>query len=418
MTEDGAPLHAALRGFFSDATPDHLPDHLAVAISGGSDSLALLSLCHAWRQDGGPRISAVTVDHGLRPTSAQEAADVGTLCAQLDIPHDTLHWTRAQPGGNLQDQARRARYAIMAGWAATKGVDVIALGHTLDDQAETFLMRLARGAGLDGLSAMRDRWQDGAVQFVRPLLTCRREALRDHLTGQSLSWVEDSTNTDPTYDRARVRAALPELGIAMDTLSDVAGHLAQARDALHAVTLQAAREIARVDRGDVILDHAGFCALHPDLSRRLLLSAMRWINGADYPPRGKAMAAVQADCVAGRRAVLQGCDISHAKGQIRITREAAAVATLTTNPDELWDGRWRLRGPNILNARVCALGEAGLRHCPDRALAGFPARSLIATPAVWQGRKLIAAPVAQLANGWTAELVPRARGDFAADIAH
>ncbi|MEO0893763.1 MAG: tRNA lysidine(34) synthetase TilS [Pseudomonadota bacterium] len=414
MTEGSAPLHAALRGFFSDAPPNHL----AVAISGGSDSLALLSLCHAWRHEGGPNLSAVTVDHGLRPTSAQEAAEVAQRCADWNIPHDTLHWTKGATGGNLQDQARRARYAMMAGWAATKGIDVIALGHTQDDQAETFLMRLARGSGLDGLSAMRSAWQMGDTQFARPLLDCSREALRDHLRAQNLTWVEDSSNTDPAYDRARVRAALPELGIGADTLSDVAGHLAQARDALHAVTMNEARKIARVEHGDVILDHAGLCNLHPDIARRLLLCAMRWINGADYPPRGKALAAVQADCMAGRRSVLQGCDISVAKGEVRITRELAAVATLTTNPDELWDGRWRLSGPNILNARVCALGEAGLGQCPDRARADLPARSLIASPAIWQGRKLIAAPLARLTNGWTASLVMRPRDDFAAAITH
>lgn len=414
MSEGAASLQAALRGFFSDDTPDHI----AVAISGGSDSLALLSLLDAWRQDGGPKLSAVTVDHGLRPASADEAANVAKLCAMREIPHDTLRWTRGQSTGNLHDQARRARYAIMAGWAATRGIPVIALGHTLDDQAETFLMRLARGAGLDGLSAMRPTWQDGPTTFARPLLTCARETLRDHLRGQNLTWVEDTANTDPTYDRSRVRAALPELGIAPQTLADVAGHLAQARDALHAVTLQAARKIAHVDHGDVVIDHAGFCDLSPDLARRFLLTALRWINGADYPPRGSAMTALLAECRAARTATLQGCYISHSKGQIRITREAAAVANLTTGPDELWDGRWRVTGPNLLNARISALGEGGLRHCPDRALGPLPARSLIATPAVWQGRKLIAAPLANLSNGWSATLVRRARDDFAAQIAH
>ncbi|MEO0751802.1 MAG: tRNA lysidine(34) synthetase TilS [Pseudomonadota bacterium] len=414
MSAACAPLHAALRGFFADTSPDHI----AVAISGGSDSLALLSLLQEWRAEGGPRLSAVTVDHGLRPQSSEEAAHVARLCAAWDVPHDTLLWTRSQTTGNLHDQARRARYAIMAGWASTRGIPVIALGHTQDDQAETFLMRLARGAGLDGLSAMRASWEDAGTTFVRPLLGCAREALRDHLRAKSLDWIEDDANADPAYTRARVRTALPDLGISPKILADVAGHLAQARDALQAVTLQTAREIARTEEGDVLFDHAAFCALPPDLARRLTLTAMHWITSADYPPRGPALTALYEDIRAARTATLQGCDVSHSKGTVRLTREAGALTNVIAAPGELWDGRWRVTGPNLLNARIAALGEAGLRHCPDRALGALPARSLIASPAVWQGRKLIAAPLAGLTNGWSVTLVPRPRDDFAAAISH
>ncbi len=405
---------STLRGFFSFDTPNQI----AVALSGGSDSLALLSLLRAWRDEGGPEVSAVTVNHGLRAEAASEAADMARLCTEWRIDHATLAWARENTSGNLHDQARRARYALMSGWAQEQGIGVIALGHTQDDQAETFLMRLARGAGVDGLSAMRDRWDQQGITFVRPLLPCRREALRDYLRAKDLSWVEDAANSDPVYERSRVRAALPELGISTQTLAEVAGHLAQARDALQGVTLDVARKVARVEMGDVVIDYKGFAKLSPDLARRLLLSALRWINGAEYPPRGTALTALYEDVLAKTNATLQGCDVSHAKGAIRLTREAGALRGVTAVPGEIWDGRWRVTGPNLLNARVAALGEEALRHCPDRGDSPLPARSLIATPAVWQGSKLIAAPVAGLKNGWTAVLLPRGRGDFADEIAH
>ncbi|MEM7732079.1 MAG: tRNA lysidine(34) synthetase TilS [Pseudomonadota bacterium] len=414
----GGDPASALRGFFSS----EIPDQIAVALSGGSDSLALLSLLHAWRENGGPEVSAVTVNHGLRPEAAGEAAEMAQLCEDWNVPHATLDWARESSSGNLHDQARRARYTLMAEWALSQGIGVIALGHTQDDQAETFLMRLARGAGVDGLSAMRDRWDQKGVTFVRPLLACGREALRDYLREKGISWVEDAANRDPIYERSRVRAALPEIGISTQTLSEVAGHLAQARDALHGVTLEVARKIARVEMGDVVIDHAGFSNLSPDLARRLLLTAMRWINGAEYPPRGGALTALYEDVLAKTNATLQGCDVSHSKGAIRLTREAGALRGVKALPGEPWDGRWRVTGPNLLNARIAALGEDALRHCPDRAESPLPARSLIATPAVWQGNKLIAAPLAGLENGWSAELLPRGslkgvRG-FADEIAH
>ncbi|MEM6587718.1 MAG: tRNA lysidine(34) synthetase TilS [Pseudomonadota bacterium] len=407
-------LAATLRGFFSSETPDHI----AVALSGGSDSLALLSLLRDWRGAGGPALSAVTVNHGLRPEAADEAAQMASLCAEWDVHHATLDWSRQSDTGNLHDQARRARYALMATWARAQGIGVIALGHTQDDQAETFLMRLARGAGVDGLSGMRDRWDQDGVTFMRPLLPCSREALRHYLRSNGVTWVEDAANSDPAYERSRVRAALPDLGISKQTLAEVAGHLAQARDALKDVTLEVARKIARVELGDVVIDHTGFAKLSPALARRLLLSAMGWINGAEYPPRGAALTALYEDVLAKKNTTLQGCDVSHSKSAIRLTREAGALRAVTGLPGEVWDGRWRVTGPNLLNARIAALGEEALRHCPNRAKSPLPARSLIATPAVWQGSKLIAAPLAGLENGWSVELLSRGQEDFAMEIAH
>ena len=140
---------------------------LGGAVSGGADSLGLL---HLLSDLSGRRLHVVTVDHGLRPTSAGEALHVERIAEALGHRHTTLTWAGWDGKGNLQDQARRTRYSMMADWAKGRGLDAIALGHTMDEQAETFLMRLGREAGVDGLSAMEARIERFGMHFVRPLL--------------------------------------------------------------------------------------------------------------------------------------------------------------------------------------------------------------------------------------------------------
>jgi len=181
------------------------PGPLGVAISGGGDSTALLLLLHAARR----AVLAVTVDHGLRPESAAEAAAVGALCAARGIPHDTLVWAEGPESGNLQARARQARRRLIADWARGRGIGDVALGHTLDDQAETVLLRLARGSGVDGLAAMAAVAEGDGVRWHRPLLGIGRGALRDWLRGEGVAWIDDPSNEDPRFDRVRVRAASP-----------------------------------------------------------------------------------------------------------------------------------------------------------------------------------------------------------------
>ncbi len=231
----------------------NLPERLGVAVSGGSDSLALLVLLHEMRGAGGPELFAVTVDHGLRAESAAEAAEVARICAELGVVHDTLNWAGWDGQGNLPDQARRARYGLMDKWAQGRDICDIALGHTANDQAETFLMRLSREAGVDGLSAMAGTWLAGGTTFHRPLLQAGREALKDVLREKGLGWAEDPSNEDVAYARARARQALAELeplGITIAGLSSVARHMSDVHQTLYTYVLQAARDLAQLQAGD------------------------------------------------------------------------------------------------------------------------------------------------------------------------
>ncbi len=419
MTLTDAQLADRIAAWFD---PDG-SDRLGLAVSGGGDSMAMLHLCAAYAERAGITLHAVTVDHGLRPEAGEEAAFVAETCAVLGVAHDTLHWQRPDDSGNLQDQARRGRYRLIADWAAARGIGTVALAHTLDDQAETVLMRLAREAGVDGLSGMRPRRTDQGVTWLRPLLTVGREDLRQYLTRNDLEWREDPSNTDKRYDRVKARealACLAPLGITAKTLSGVALNMSRARQALDEQTLAAARSVCTVDRGDVVFDRPAIAAFPAETVRRLLQHSLIWMSGADYGPRGSALGAFMQAASAGKTATLHGCIALPVKGGFRLTREPQAVKETRADPDTLWDGRWRVTGAPK-GAEIRALGERGLALCPDWRETGVPRTALLASPSVWMPEKLISegevlwyegtlisAPLAGMGNGCRAEL---AQGD-------
>lgn len=355
---------------FDDFFAGRMPGRLGVAVSGGSDSLALLHLLDDW---GRVPLAAVTVDHGLRPESAGEAAHVAAICERLDIPHDVLTWQGWDGKGNLQDQARRTRYSMIADWARERGLDAVALGHTMDDQAETVLMRLAREAGVDGLS-----------------------------------------NVDEEFERVRVRkalAALEPLGIGVARIAASASHLLDARNALAQVAADFARDKVKSAAGDLIFDRTLLNRQPSEIRRRLLVGALKWVASAEYPPRRDALEDLDEAIARGENATLHGCRIMVSDFTLRITREAKAVEDLAGPTDAPWDTRWRLDGPHAPGLEVRALGEA-VKACPDWRATRLPRATLLASPAIWKGESLVAAPVAGLPNGWSAEVADQS--DFAA----
>ena len=395
---DDAGLTAHIAAVF-----DGYSGEIGVAVSGGSDSVALLHLMAA----AGCRISAVTINHDLRAQAAGEARFVAGLCAGLGVEHTVLVWDHGVIAGNLPDAARRARYRMMADWAVARGIARVMLGHTADDQAETVLMGLARGAGLDGLCGMRPWWLQGSVRFERPLLGVTRADLRAFLGGRGVGWVDDPTNDDVQYLRVRARGAmalLGPLGVTVAGLGDVARNLAGARAALVAAMAAAAARIGAENCGVLILQRDGFLALPVDLRRRLVIAALRWISGAEYAPRAEAVLRLLAAIAEGRDATLWGCRIKVSHAEIRVVREPRAVAGLACPPDQLWDNRWRVAGPSERGMEVRALGAEGLRACKVWRDTGISRDALIVSPAIWHEDVLVAAPLAGFSNGWTARI--------------
>lgn len=351
----------------------------------------------------GVPVTVATVDHGLRAEAAAECAAVAAECARLGVAHEVLHW-RWDGRGNLQDAARRGRLALLSDWAKRMGVGAVALGHTRDDVAETFLMRLARDAGVDGLAAMAARREVSGVAFVRPMLGIGRGELRAWLLAQGVAWAEDASNGDARFARVRARqavAAMAEVGVGAEEIAALATRMAEVRAALEAATAEAAARVARVDRGDVILDAAGLAALPAEVRRRLVLAAVMWIASAEYGPRGAELERFLRAVAEGRAATLAGVRMTAGQGRLRLTREGRAVAGAEVLLGDPWDGRWRISGPESNGLTVRALGERGLSLCGDWRAVGMPRVSLLASPAVWSGEVLVAAPLAGMGAGWT-----------------
>lgn len=368
--------------------------------------MALLHLAVA----AGVPVSVATVDHGLRAEAADEAAGVARACAALGVPHVVLRW-QWDGAGNLQDGARRGRLALLSAWARQSGLLAVALGHTQDDVAETFLMRLARGAGVDGLSAMASRREVGGVTFLRPLLAVTRADLRGWLQARGAAWVEDPSNDNDRFARVRVRRSLTGLeaaGVSVASLAAVAAQLAEVREALDAQAAHAAAQVARIEAGDALFDAAGFALLPAETRRRLLLAAVMWVASAEYGPRGADMIRLRDAVAAGNAATLAGVRVTHAKGAVRLSREARAVAGLVAPADAVWDGRWRISGGDHKGLTLRALGDEGLRSCPEWRAAKVPRGSLLAAPALWCGDRLVAAPLAGFAAGWQLSCTPPA----------
>uniref|UniRef100_UPI0018EF19EB tRNA lysidine(34) synthetase TilS n=1 Tax=Paracoccus binzhouensis TaxID=2796149 RepID=UPI0018EF19EB len=310
-----ARVHAAL-----DRLAGNLP-LLGIALSGGGDSTALLHLAHRW---GRARLWAATVDHGLRPGSAAEARQAGLAAAALGIRHETLTWTRAG-GGNLMAAARQARLRLLADWARRHGLAAVLLGHTLDDQAETLLMRLGRGAGVDGLSAMAETRQACGMTWLRPMLGASRSELRQWLAAHGQGWSEDPSNENADFERVRIRKAIAALDLPLQQLGQSAANLAMARDALQEFAAQVA-EGAEARAGSLVLPLSRFLAAPTEIRRRLLVAGLRFVTGAAYPPRREPVLQALATLAEGGRLTLDGVIAEARGGVLRLIREPAAAA--------------------------------------------------------------------------------------------
>jgi tRNA(Ile)-lysidine synthase len=245
-------------------------DMLAVAVSGGPDSLALLLLAHAAFPGA---VVAATVDHGLRAEAAAEAAFVAGICAELGVPHDILPGT--VPEGNLQEGARALRYALLADWAAERA-NWVATAHQQDDVAEALLMRARRGSGVGGLAAMRAARPLGEVTLIRPLLGWSRAELAAVVAAAGTTPIEDPSNRDPRFDRVRMRRLLAESSeLPAGRLALAARNLRHAEDALEWAAEREWQARSRVETGLVRLDPAD---LPYELLRRLVERAVDWVR--------------------------------------------------------------------------------------------------------------------------------------------
>lgn len=402
------PLHISeLNALFSPLAQE---PHWGLAVSGGGDSMALMVLAVRWRdqQQGGcaPRISVLSVDHGLRAGSAREVDFVAGSAAALGLDHVVLKWPGPKPKTGIQAAARKIRYDLMTSYAREQGMSCLVTAHHLDDQAETLLMRLRRGSGIDGLAAMSMTGSWAGFRVARPLLDIPGARLKASLRAAGHVWVEDPSNDDETYERVRLRKAmrvLLDMGYSAEKLSVTARRMRRASDALDF----SAREFLH---NHVTLHAAGYCeiparlfaALPEEIAIRALKMMLEPLGGAATPPglsqleRLTAALRENASCAH----TLAGCRIIPDEGNLLILREAGrnGLGELKLHPGEraIWDRRVQVslteQAPSPVIVR--ALGKGGVSEVRARLKKplSVPSGAAYAVASFWADGRLLCAP--------------------------
>lgn len=378
--------------------PD-FPRCIGLAVSGGGDSMAMLALSHGWARVMGIGLRVVTVNHGLRPEAPAEAAMVAAECAALGHPHDTLPW-HWDGQGNLQDAARQARRDLIGAWRGD--LDHVLFAHTQDDQAETVLMRLIRGSGVEGLAGMAAVRHvpdaAGGWWLLRPLLAEARDDLRHYATTLRQRFVDDPTNSDPRFDRVRARQAMAALGLRADGLARTATRMARAAAACRARAADLARTIVTEEQingaptGDLLFDRDALALVERDSQMRLLAGGLQWVSSNAYRPRAQALEAMLDRVLAGGGGTLHGVDLTVSGATIRLSREVAALtdAQSPACAGLIWDGRWHLGDLVQTGLILRPLGADGWAQRPEKMAVSAPARAAYAWPGLFAGDRLVA----------------------------
>ena len=326
--------------------------HIAVAVSGGRDSIGLCLLVNEWAQKCDGWVSAITVDHQLRPESAEEAKQVGDWLVGFNIDHHVLVWEGSKPSSGTQAAARKARYDLMEEWCRRAGVLHLFLGHHQDDQAETVLFRLQHDSGIDGLAGMSAVRERSHIRLLRPLLDIPRENVTAYLQDQNQAWIEDPSNKNPKYARTVLRNSLEsadEGELTIEQLTTLSNRCARARIVLEEDAARVMAQCCRVyPEGYVQLDVAKFRTVPAEISLRVLSRAIRCIGGRGYGPKQAQLERVHGLIQEGRfrrSRTLGGCQISYRDGVLLVFREyrnLPALVEMTAGQPILWDNRFRV----------------------------------------------------------------------------
>lgn len=287
---------------------------IAVAVSGGGDSMALVHMMCVWADSAGKKIHALTVDHGLRENAREEAEQVGKWLSSLPAcSHHILTWDHDEiPQTAIMEQARRARYDLMASYCRDHHIRTLCVAHHSDDQVETFLFRLSKGSGIDGLAAMRPYVKDSGIILYRPLLDMSHKDLIDYCRANNLSWIEDPSNRNAAYARPRLRKALEGEGLTAKRMAVTVKRLARARDALEWLTAKALQE-CRTDENTI--QWQVLTSFPDEIVVRVIQAMLIGIGKADavYPPRMERVEDLIGTLRPGKSATLHNCFLTLSK---------------------------------------------------------------------------------------------------------
>lgn len=387
--------------------PFETAPHVAVACSGGPDSMALALLADRWARSRGGTATALVVDHALRPESAAEAETVVGWLAGGAIAAVRLTSKGLRPTSNRQAAARQMRYRLMRQWCREAGVLHLLLGHHRQDQAETLLLRLARGSGVDGLSAMAPLAETADVRLLRPLLDVPRDCLLAYLTREGWPHMRDPSNDDRAFARVRMRGVLPSLaaeGLTQERLAATAHRMSRARTALEtAATAVLARAVAIYPEGYATVTPAYLRDVPKEVGLRAISRLLSCIGGSRYGPRLEHLERLYGWLTDGRPEskgrTLAGCRIVRRGTGILVCRETGAIRdAVAAREGVVWDGRFRLAAGSDLpgGLHVGRLGRTGWAQLvgarPELGKGAVPALVRTPLPALWALDEVVGVP--------------------------
>lgn len=347
---------------------------IAVAVSGGADSLAL-AIALAQETTQNHPLTAITVDHGIRPESAQEAQFVHHILQKHQINHIILTNKDVPPQSHIEEWARQIRYNLLCDYCNQNNIPYLFLAHHAIDQAETFFIRLAHASGLEGLCAMRPFSKRGNITLVRPLLNIPKAELVSFLTQKNISWIEDPMNQEVHYERVKWRHFLPQLtqtGLHIHTLTTSVNRLTRANQALEIWTDTAFKSIAfQADEGYIHLKRNAFSELPDEIKIRLLIKALNTINPQAQPVSLSSVENILL--LKERHYTLAGCLIVVHKKGLFITKEPCVTAKETiikAHTPTQWD-RFLIQAPYTLKVKAQA-PKTHLKNIPFSIQKSFP----------------------------------------------
>ncbi|HEY1258251.1 MAG TPA: tRNA lysidine(34) synthetase TilS [Stellaceae bacterium] len=368
---------------------------VAVAVSGGADSLALAILADRWARARGGEIRALSVDHGLRAESAEELRRLRGWLAARSIRHEVLVWTGPKPRSGIQAAARHARYRLLADWCRDHGCLHLLTAHHRDDQIETHLIRWRANSGIDGLAGMSAVREIEHCRILRPLLGIGHDRLVAFLVAEDQPFITDPSNRDPAYERARLRL---KSGTAVTATAVAAlGHQRALRE--HAADRLLARSAALHPAGFGMLDLGLFRATPSAAALRALAAMTTTIGGAAYPPRRERMARLHDALCGGQPAprTLGGCRFVPWRGRLLVLRELAAAegrVALAPGENRSWDRRFLIisddKAPETVEIDYLGFEGARALGCKAERPGGLPRLLYPILPAVWDADGLAA----------------------------
>jgi len=377
---------------------------IAVACSGGADSLTLALLIDAWARARGGTATALIVDHGIRENSLKEAEAVAVNLGERGMTCEIL-CNKTQVGtSNIQATARKVRYELLQRWCSVNGNLHLAFAHNQEDQAETVLLRLARGSGSDGLAAMAPISETPSVRILRPLLGVPRTRLQATLDHWNVKHIDDPSNRNRKFARVRMRSLSPVLaaeGLTAQRLAGTAARLARTRNSLESeVAVTLARSAIVYPSGYCHLSPQPLCRMSEEIALRALARVLICIGGNGYTPRLERIERLYAwlqDGTPGGGRTLAGCRLLPCTSGLLVCREvSAAKSVVPAKGNLLWDGRFRLRLGTRSIGDVKRLGTEGWRLAvaaiPALRKSTIPSAVMAGLPAIWKDRKLRSVP--------------------------